>query len=83
LEFGDFDSALGAVGMRFYCEGLAGHSFVEATLKAKNDSARSVAETAHFFVPVEAHAVDMFASDLRLLEAEVGGVARLKAALPR
>jgi hypothetical protein len=71
-------SAGGAVRMRFYCKGLAAHSFVETWVESEFDNSK-IAETAHFHVKVEANAIDTFVAGLRQLESSLSGVARLAA----
>ena len=80
LQFGVFgpERAGGALCMAFYCKDAAGHALVEARIESEHGEARE-AESALFFVPVEATAVDGFVEDLRRLEADRRGIAALRA----
>lgn len=79
VVFGAFGPkyAGGGVSMRFYCADRAGHALVDSKIEAdhnSNDRAQSVTLT----VSVEAGAVDSFVDELRQLETNRAGSARLK-----
>ena len=78
LQFGVFGHkwAGGAVNMLFYCRDAAGHALVEAKIESQHGGTPK-AESALFFVSVEATAVDAFVEDLRRLEADQSGTAIL------
>jgi hypothetical protein len=80
LQFGVFGHkwAGGAVNMLFYCSDAAGHALVEAKIESEHGRTPK-AESALFFVSVEATAVDAFVADLRRLEADQSGTAILRA----
>jgi hypothetical protein len=79
LQFGAFgpEWAGGAVNMLFYCRDTAGHALVEVTIESETGGTPK-AQSALFFVPVEATAVDAFVADLRRLEADRRGTAVLR-----
>jgi hypothetical protein len=79
LQFGAFgpEWAGGAVKMAFYCKDAAGHALVEARIESEHGGTPE-AQSALFFVPVEASAVDAFVDDLRRLEADRKGTAELR-----
>ncbi|SRR6266567_7172080 len=79
LQFGVFGHkwAGGAVNMLFYCRDAAGHALVETKIESEH-GATPKAESALFFVSVEATAVDVFVADLRRLEADRHGTAVLR-----
>ena len=72
----------GSVTMRFFCEGEAGRSFIELWMESQHDSyecATNVSpETVRFHAPIEASAIDEFVAELRGVQANLSGVARLK-----
>jgi hypothetical protein len=80
LQFGVFGHKWtgGAVNMLFYCKDVAGHSLVEDKIESEH-GVTPKAESALFFLPVEASAVDAFAADLPRLEADQSGTATLRA----
>ncbi|MFZ0310256.1 MAG: hypothetical protein WCA76_08890 [Candidatus Sulfotelmatobacter sp.] len=80
LQFGVFGHkwAGGAVNMLFYCADAAGHALIEAKIESEHGGTPK-AESALFFVSVEASAIDRFVADLRRLEADQSGTAILKA----
>src|SRR5271163_3556012 len=49
----------GAVSMAFYCKDAAGHALVEARIESEHGGTPK-AQSALFFVPVEASALDAF-----------------------
>ncbi len=63
--------------MLFYCRDTAGHALVEVTIESETGGTPK-AQSALFFVPVEATAVDAFVADLRRLEADRRGTAVLR-----
>jgi hypothetical protein len=79
LQFGAFGAewAGGAVSMAFYCKDAAGHALVDARIESEHGGTPK-AQSALFFVPVEASAVDAFVEDLRRLEADREGTAALR-----
>ena len=78
LIFGSFsrNSAGGAVKMRFYCVGGAGHAYVEATFDGGFEKAGTI-ESALLSMPLEAAAIDAFVQELRVMGANRTGTARL------
>ena len=78
LQFGAFGPgwAGGAVSMAFYCKDAAGHALVEARIESEHGGTPK-AQSALFFVPVEATKVDTFVEGLRRLEACKEGTAAL------
>jgi hypothetical protein len=79
LRFGAFgpEWAGGAVSMVFYCKDAAGHALVEARIESEHRGTPK-AQSALFFAPVEATAVDALVADLRRLEADRRGTAVLR-----
>jgi len=63
--------------MRFYCADSAGHAYVQAKIESEFESA-GVVQYAIISMPVEAAAIDSFVVDLRRLEKERYGIARLE-----
>jgi hypothetical protein len=85
LQFGEFgeESAGGCIQLRFFCNDLAGHSVVEIRIETERDRNLAAkwnrpAESAHFFAEIEASAVDDFVVDLRRMEIDRSGSARLR-----
>ena len=80
LVLGSFGPEWAGGGVRLHsdCKGAAGHAFVEVTVESDNDDSRPF-ETAHFFVGVEADAVDILVSGLRHIEAERAGSVHVSA----
>ena len=79
VMLGDFDAgtAGGGVLISLACESNAGHSF--AHIRLQSDSRDDVPASACFRFPVEAGAVDHFVVDLRQLNDQRTGVAKLAA----
>lgn len=79
LQFGAFgpEWAGGAVNMLFYCRDAAGHALVDARIESQHGGTPN-AQSALFFLPVEATAVDAFVADLRRLETDGRGIAVLR-----
>ena len=79
LQFGAFgpEWAGGAANILFYCRDAAGHALVETRIESEHGGMPK-AQSALFFMPVEATAVDAFVADLRRLEAERRGTAVLR-----
>lgn len=87
LQFGAFGRGFagGAVHLRFSCMDGAGHAVVE--LQIESEHLRNMGsrwnrpeEIAHFFVEIEATAVDDFVAELRQLEENKSGAALLRSA---
>jgi hypothetical protein len=78
-ELRDFDSWAhgGAVRMRFFCTGGAGHAFVEIWIESMPNGSGD-ANTVHFCSRVEAHSIDLFVAELRRLEGRQAEVAQLR-----
>lgn len=78
-ELRDFESWShgGAVRMRFFCVGAAGHTYVEIWIDSMSNGARD-ADAVHFCSRVEAHSIDRFVAELRRLERRQSEVAYLQ-----
>jgi len=83
IQFGAFgpEVAGGAVSMRFYCKDAAGHALVEARIESDYNRTHTAQSTV-LFADIEPSAVDTFAAELRRLEADLRGIARLRASGP-
>ena len=79
LIFGAFGPkhAGAAVSMRFYCVDGSGHASVDSQIESDYDSQRK-AQSVVLSLPIEAAEVDSFVDELRCLNAERKGAARLK-----
>ena len=73
LDFGTFESTLGAASLRFYCQGSAVHAFVSARIQAERADRNQYAEV---MFSVEAAAIDNFVEQLQNVNDE-GEVATL------
>jgi hypothetical protein len=79
--FGRFGQewAGGAVSMRFYCADRAGHAYVESKIESDRRIA-GVTQSVVLSLGIEPAALDSFVEDLRRLDIEKTGSARLCAA---
>jgi hypothetical protein len=68
----------GAASLRFYCADQAGHAYVEVRLES-GDRVANVTQSSLLCIPIEPAALDSFVADLRRLEDEKQGTARLRA----
>jgi hypothetical protein len=64
--------------MRFYCVGGAGHAYVELKMESGNHVA-GVTQSTVLVLRIEPAALDSFVEDLRRVEGEKMGYARLRA----
>jgi hypothetical protein len=80
VVFGHFGHkwAGGAATMRFYCADGAGHAYVESRMESDRQVA-GVTQLAVLVLGIEPAALDSFVEDLRRLEAQQAGTARLRA----
>jgi len=78
--FGAFgpEYAGGAVSLRFFCGDGAGHAYVDLKIESDSQSGRMVQSVA-MSLSIEPAAVDLFVDELRRLEDEKKGTARLGA----
>ena len=79
VVFGNFGRkwAGGAASMRFYCADGAGHACVESRMESDGQVA-GVTQSAVLVLGIEPAALDSFVEDLRRLEAQQRGTARLR-----
>jgi hypothetical protein len=77
LTFGSFarEIAGGAVKLHFRCVDSCGHA--QADIKIESDPLQGPSESAIFFLPIEATAVDRFVDDLTQLAQDRTHIARL------
>ena len=79
LLFGAFgpEWAGGGASMRFFCGDAAGHALVEARIESDYNRSQK-AQSVLLSASIEAADIDTFIPELRRLEADRSGIARLK-----
>jgi len=68
----------GGVRMRFYCADGAGHAYVESKIESGGQVA-GVTQSVALSLRIEPAALDSFVEDLRRIDTEKTGIARLRA----
>ncbi len=79
IAFGEFGSAWGAVGLRFYCTDRSGHANVDVRIES-GPYYTALTQSTAFTIPVEGWALDSFAPELIRCGRNRSGVAWLKSA---